>query len=121
MFGRSKTWAGALLLTLVSATGALAGDGGMPNPDELSDDAILLQVTASRDYCKKVDPDQSAAYDKSFAFLTADSPDELKAFLARPDTEAAVTKRVDDFAARDKAPETAGSGKSMCENYIKMQ
>lgn len=117
---------GAMFLMICGASAAQAGAasesaGGVPNPDDLSDDFLFLQIVASRDYCKKVDPDQSAAYDKGFAFLTADSPNELTAFLAKPDTAEAVAKRVTDFEARDKNPETAGSGKSMCENYIKMQ
>lgn len=121
MFIGMKRWTVAMLVTLVSATVGLAGDGGMPNPDELSDDDILLPLVASRDYCKKADPGQSALYEKGFAFLTADSPNEVQAFFAKPGTAEAVAKRVAEFEARDKVPDTAGFNKSMCEDYIKMQ
>lgn len=89
--------------------------------DDLSDDAIFTQLFASRDFCKKLDAANAAAYDKGFEALTADSVAEAKAFMAKPDFAAIVAKGVANFEQRDKDPKAAGFGKGLCENYLKMQ
>lgn len=109
------------------ASNAIAGPEAKPAAaapaaaDDLSDDTIFTRLFASRDYCKKIDAANAAAYDKGLEALTADSVAEAKAFQAKPDFAAMVAKSVAEFEAREKDPAMAGSGKSMCENYLKMQ
>lgn len=118
-----------LILACVVAAGlsgnARAEPGAKPEApvavEELSDDAILLQMFAARDYCKKNDAAHGAEFDKAVDMLTADSVAEAKAFNSKPDTPAAVAKRVVELEQREKDPAMAGSGKSMCENFLKMQ
>ena len=93
----------------------------VPADSEISDDAILTKLFASRDYCKKIDAANAAAYDKGLEALTADSVAEANAFKAKPDFSAIVAKSVAEFEAREKDPAMAGTGKGMCENYLKMQ
>ena len=92
-----------------------------PPVEELSDDAIFTKLFASRDFCKKIDAANAAAYDKGLEALTANSVAEANAFKAKPDFAATVAKSVAEFEAREKDPAMAGSGKGMCENYLKMQ
>ena len=125
-FGLLKTAVVLVALNSPALAGATekadAPKGALPE-DVLSDDAILLQMLASRDYCKKRDTAHAAEYDKAIAALTPADEDKaaLKSFLAKPDSAASVAKRAVEFEARDKNPEFAGSGKEMCENFLKLQ
>lgn len=103
----------------VPAVADKAGGAGALAEDTLSDDAILLQMIASREYCKTSDPAHAADYDKAFEALTPADDDKaaLRAFLAKPDSAAAIARRAVEIDARDKASETAGAGKEMCSNY----
>lgn len=93
----------------------------VPEDAEISDDAILTKLFASRDFCTKFDPANAAAYEKGLLALTADSVEETIAFKAKPEFAAIVAKAVAEFEDREKERAMAGSGKSMCDNYLKMQ
>jgi hypothetical protein len=117
----------ACIVSLGLSSNASAEPEAKPAPaapaavEELSDDAILLQMFAARDYCKKNDAAHSAEFDNAVQILTADSVAEAKAFNSKPDTAASIAKRAAEFEQREKDPAFAGSGKSMCENFLKMQ
>ena len=97
------------------------GVAAQPVTDELTDEMILTQMSATREFCKKADAGRAADYETAFASMTKESQAELKALEAKPDFAATIAKRVAEFEQREKEPDQAGSGKNMCANFLMIE
>jgi|CXWK01.1.fsa_nt_gi hypothetical protein len=107
---------------IVSMTWALSfGVSAEPVTDPLTDEMILTQVMATREFCKKSDAGRAGDYDKAFVSITKESQAELKALEAKPDFATTIANRVAEFELREKEPDQAGAGKNMCANFLMIE